>query len=653
MKQILRKLSIAALAMVGVMITSCICRLEEPRQPQQGNAVTLTTSIELGTPGSKALTAAGVKTFAAGEMIAVVYEDSNGHAQKAVSTALTGVGDIFNEGKKATITVTLTDPKAGGALCYIYPASMAKASIATDASVNAAGTIDYTRLAAQDGTLATLSGSLDLAVYEGTLTGEATLPASASLANPLCIGEFTLQDKDDSNADITSTVTRFSVTDGTNTYTVTRAAAAGPIYVAMLPVPVDKTITLTAVSGSQHYLKSVTGKALAASNMYPIAVAMPQDMHYEPLTIVTTEANTRIYVRNVARNGNGQAGAIKYTVDDGAETLIPSYPGSGTERTLYIDNAGSIVRFYGDNVIYNGTYIVVDRDCYIYGNVMSLISSTEYPTATALTRDEAFRRLFNHPNVSTVNKLKNHPSKELLLPATTLTEGCYSNMFSGCTGLVTAPSLPATTMAEGCYYGMFSGCTSLVTAPALPAETLANQCYEYMFQSCSSLASAPALPAETLADRCYLGMFHSCSSLASAPALPAETLADQCYQSMFQSCTSLGSAPALPATTLAQSCYYYMFRACTSLTTAPVLPAPKLVQSCYWEMFSGCTKLSSVTCHATDISATSCTKEWLKNAGTDSSVTSRQFFTPASTAWASPSVDGIPENWTRVDLVSP
>ena len=36
---------------------------------------------------------------------------------------------------------------------------------------------------------------------------------------------------------------------------------------------------------------------------------------------------------------------------------------------------------------------------------------------------------------------------------------------------------------------MFSNCTSLTTAPALPATTLANWCYMNMFQGCTSLSS--------------------------------------------------------------------------------------------------------------------------------------------------------------------
>ena len=708
MKQILKNLSIAALAFVGAMAVSCINQLEEPQQPQEGNTVTLTASIELGTPGSKALTAAGVKTFAAGETIAVVYKNTSNQTVKAVSAALTGVGDIFNEGKKATITVTLDNPKANGALRYIYPAAMAKATIATDATIDDAGTIDFTNLNAQDGTLATLASSYDLAIYDGNLTGEAVLPTSASLTNPLTIGAFTITDKDESSADVTSAITQLTVNDGTTTFTVNREAAAGPIYVAMLPVTSDKTITLTAASSAHHYLKTVTGKALAANNLYSISVDMPEDMHYEPLTIVATTDNTTIYVCNAAITSSHEVGKIKYTVDGGPQQTIYYYP---DQVSLIHVNAGSIVRFYGDNATYSDgyycSYIAVDRDSYIYGNVMSLISSTAFATATTLTENYAFKGLFHvpYPNPFSLykNHLKNHSSKELLLPATTLTESCYYEMFSGCIGLTTAPALPATTLTAYCYYGMFygcaglttapalpattltnscynsmfSGCTSLETAPTLPATTLADACYKYMFDNCTSLTTAPALPAGTMTNRCYYQMFYRCTNLSAAPALPATTLANECYSGMFAECTGLTTAPALPATTLADECYNYMFHgctslttapdlpsttlaprcyrwmfgSCTSLTTAPVLPAPTLTTSCYWQMFKGCTKLSSVTCLATVISAEYCTTDWLDNAGTDPSVTSRQFFTPSTTAWENPSVSGIPENWTRVGPV--
>ena len=46
---------------------------------------------------------------------------------------------------------------------------------------------------------------------------------------------------------------------------------------------------------------------------------------------------------------------------------------------------------------------------------------------------------------------------------------------------------------------MFYNCKSLTTAPALPATTITNACYSSMFYNCSSLTTAPAeLPAKTL-----------------------------------------------------------------------------------------------------------------------------------------------------------
>ena len=123
---------------------------------------------------------------------------------------------------------------------------------------------------------------------------------------------------------------------------------------------------------------------------------------------------------------------------------------------------------------------------------------------------------------------------------------------------------------------------------------------------------------------CYL--FKDCAVLTSAPELPAKELADNCYSGMFSGCTSLTAAPELKATTLARSCYSSMFSRCTSLEKAPELKATTLVESCYESMFNGCTKLTSVTMLAPSdqiSQATYCCYDWLYNAGTDETVTSR------------------------------
>ena len=301
-----------------------------------------------------------------------------------------------------------------------------------------------------------------------------------------------------------------------------------------------------------------------------------------PLTLEAVEANAKVTFKNMA------AGPVTYKVNGGTAQTIASE----TTATITLGAVGDKVAFYGDNATYtkNSEYsnISCDKNCYIYGNIMSLVKSKSFASDVELKERNTFRELFKDNRCIT-----NKPGAELLLPATTLAECCYYRMFRVCTNLTSAPELPATTLAESCYGSMFQGCTNLTSAPELPATTLAESCYASMFHVCTNLTSAPELPATTLAESCYGSMFQGCTSLTNAPALPATTLAESCYGSMFQGCTSLTNAPALPATTLANSCYKGMFSGCKSLTRAPVLPATALADSCYFWMFSGCTSLTT------------------------------------------------------------
>ena len=253
--------------------------------------------------------------------------------------------------------------------------------------------------------------------------------------------------------------------------------------------------------------------------------------------------------------------------------------------------AGDVVSLSSENSsLYDGTgYIIIQADhkCYVYGNMMSLINDEgDFSKDRTISGDYAFLYLLY------ANKnIYNHPDKKLLLPATTLSQGCY--------------------------YGLFYGCKALTKAPELPATTLTQECYSDMFFNCPALTTAPALPATTLAEDCYYEMFERCTGLTTAPTLPATTLAENCYYNMFRKCTGLTTAPALPATTLAKQCYYCMFEGCTALETAPVLPATTLVGQCYTGMFWNCSKLSSVSCKATSEINSSNLSSWLEKAGTD------------------------------------
>jgi len=60
-------------------------------------------------------------------------------------------------------------------------------------------------------------------------------------------------------------------------------------------------------------------------------------------------------------------------------------------------------------------------------------------------------------------------------------------------------------------------------------------------------------------------------------------------------------------------------------------------------MFNGCSLLNSVKCMATDISATDCTKDWLKDVAAKGTLTAAP-----GAAWPKNSANGNPTGWTAV-----
>ena len=285
-------------------------------------------------------------------------------------------------------------------------------------------------------------------------------------------------------------------------------------------------------------------------------------------------------------------------VDSPTERTLQYKLNGGTLTDLAPNNSitvasGDVVQFFGTADTYatgSAYHTFSGSTCNfnVEGNIMSLIDSTGYTTATTLSSAyDTFYRLFQD-----------------------------------CTGLISAENLilPATTLTDSCYGAMFKGCTSLTTAPELPATTLAGTCYAEMFDYCTSLTSAPELPATTLASQCYYRMFVGCTSLITVPSI-------------------------LPATTLTVSCYRSMFQRCTSLTTAPELPATSLAANrCYGGMFADCTNLNYIKCLATDISALYCTNGWVDGV----SATGTFVKNASMTGWTTGN-NGIPSGWVVED----
>ena len=106
----------------------------------------------------------------------------------------------------------------------------------------------------------------------------------------------------------------------------------------------------------------------------------------------------------------------------------------------------------------------------IYGNVMSLLKGKDnLESAETIEANNAFYGLF-----ADADKLVNNTERLLVLPATTLTEGCYDNMFTGCKGIEKAPELPAPTLVKDCYKEMFYGCSILNHVKCLATDIKAE-----------------------------------------------------------------------------------------------------------------------------------------------------------------------------------
>ena len=150
-------------------------------------------------------------------------------------------------------------------------------------------------------------------------------------------------------------------------------------------------------------------------------------------------------------------------------------------------NKNEKIYFRSDNHGYSEDFYITfmseenDDEVSVAGNVMSLLSKTNFAKNKTLPLDACLYSLFceNNNLVDAGN---------LILPATTLTANCYEAMFSCCIKLKTLPKLPATSLAESCYQFMFSGCDVLASAPRLPASKLVTNCYNKMFYNCYNLS---------------------------------------------------------------------------------------------------------------------------------------------------------------------
>ena len=249
-----------------------------------------------------------------------------------------------------------------------------------------------------------------------------------------------------------------AMSEGSATITIEMAETKKSWYAA-------KTITYEVV------VKNVSAKAVANVDKAT------------PLTLVA-QADGKITV--TFNNGITLANDIKYTINNGAEQTIAKNTSGAYDITV---KKGDVVQLYSLNSSLGGSTVagargttraVDDGAKYInirpsmkteiYGNVMSLLKGKDnLESATTIEANNAFYGLF-----AGADKLVNNTERLLVLPATTLTEGCYQDMFNGCKGIEKAPELPAPKLEKGCYQEMFYDCAKLNSVKCLATDIKAE-----------------------------------------------------------------------------------------------------------------------------------------------------------------------------------
>ena len=362
------------------------------------------------------------------------------------------------------------------------------------------------------------------------------------------------------NSTETATLNTTSVTNGTNTTIMECNQSIDQSHDFYIYLPAGTYSGLKLVITASDGSVCIKGPAPAGRNVvierskYSTLTLSGNDLNFEQPTTTANPLTFEAKVSGATVNFNSPSniGArMVYSTDGGNSWTTYS---NNTDITL--ENVGDKVSFRAANsnsalgyrVLRSCSRFTVNGECYLYGNIMSLLF-TDYENATELDYYDSytFSNLFYH-----VTDIYNHPTKQLLLPATQLAPYCYAHLFDGCTNLTTAPALPATWLTSYCYSNMF-GKTALTTAPALPATNLAAYCYDHMFYDCNNLTTAPVLPATTLMTGCYQYMFNTCDNLTVAPDLPAQVLVANCYEGMFEYCNHLSSIKCYATTGIAQN----------------------------------------------------------------------------------------------------
>ena len=336
------------------------------------------------------------------------------------------------DGSKARLKATLNSPvHKDDQLTLVFPRSVR----------------DYT---GQKGTLADIASNYDYATasVKVNYADDSFVSASdAYFSNQQAIVRFSLQDKSSkaisaSSLTIAADGLRQNATT-TGPITITPVSPVSEIYAALSGL--NGIVTLTATVGTKTYTHTTSAaKSFADGRFYTVTCKMQAEpvAYDEPLTL-------ECYDPQGCRVTVSAAGNLEYSKDGSTWRTLPRQGqvnlNQGEKVSLRGNNATQSQSSQYMNIACNGS-------CYIYGNIMSLLSKDNYATMTELPYSNTFQNLFMN------NKYISHKEgKDLVLPAKKLKSNCYYQMFNGCTNLNYVKCLATDISARGCTTNWLKG----------------------------------------------------------------------------------------------------------------------------------------------------------------------------------------------------
>lgn len=286
---------------------------------------------------------------------------------------------------------------------------------------------DYT---GQKGTLEDIETKYDYATASVTvqdINGSSASTDNAHFLNQQAIVRFTLKVGSSVLKPTSLTIAADGLLQKESTpgpITITPTPNTSEIYAALSGVD-NKIVTLTATKGSRTYsytTPETSPKTFADGKFYSVTAKLTKEPipYPQPLTLECFDDDgctvTVTHYRNLEYYQSDIKEWKEYTSDSDIQLL-----------------KGEWVNFRGTNATQGADdymNITCSGKCYVYGNVMSLLSKDNFATMTNLPYDKTFQNLFlDNDNIFHIN------GKDLVLPATTLVSECYYQMFSGCVNL--------------------------------------------------------------------------------------------------------------------------------------------------------------------------------------------------------------------------